>query len=115
MITHQEIAAGADEGFQAALLMSFYHQDGGRAQTALLSTQVFDKATSTAATWGNEGQDRQKRPGLFGVTSAQMVKEGKGFAAVSESFKPIFWQAASSLFILCGKRQSGVLLYCSRV
>jgi hypothetical protein len=33
MITHQEIAAGADEGFQAALLMSFYHQDGGRART----------------------------------------------------------------------------------
>jgi hypothetical protein len=31
MIAHQEIAAGADEGFQAALLMSLYHQDGGRA------------------------------------------------------------------------------------
>lgn len=31
MITHQEIAAGADEDFQAALLMSLNRQDGGRA------------------------------------------------------------------------------------
>jgi hypothetical protein len=27
----QEIATGADEGFQDTLLMSLYHQDGGRA------------------------------------------------------------------------------------
>jgi len=44
MITHQEIAAGADEGLQAALLMSFYHQTGGSAQTFLQSvTTIFLK------------------------------------------------------------------------
>ncbi len=43
MITHQEIAAGADEGFQAALLMSFYHQDGGRAGFALLRQRVLHR------------------------------------------------------------------------
>ena len=40
------------------------------------------------------------RPGLFGVTSAQMVKECNSFVAVGEHFELIFGHTASSLYLL---------------
>src|SRR5258708_2372180 len=56
---------------------------------ALRGTQIVDERALTAATWSNEGQDGQQRPGLLGITAARLIKEGQRTAAVHEIIQSI--------------------------